>query len=131
MPPVGSHIETPADEPEMNDNTVPLVPLGKSGSMDQTKTNRQPTEPDQNQAQGTLNGQPQGLNLTNATNAPQSQSTVNSTSADPNSSIAPVAVRPEASQEVTGETTMTKPGQQILLGTSPYQGQQQYHFHIF
>ncbi len=124
VPPVGSHIETPADEPEMNDNTVPLVPLGKSGSMDQTKTNRQPTEPDQNQAQGTLNVQPQGLNLTNATKAPQSQATVNSTSADPNSSIASVPVRPEGSQEVTGETTVAEPGHQGLKKQSYGQDQE-------
>lgn len=116
VPPVGSHIETPANEPEMPDNTVPLVPLGKSDSMDQTETNRQSTEPDQNQAQGTLNVQPQGLNLTNATKAPQSQATGDSTSAapTPNSSIAPVPIRPGESQEVTGETTVAKPGHQGL-----------------
>lgn len=123
VPPVGSHIETPANEAEMNDNTVPLVPLGKSGSMDQAETNRQPTEPGQNQAQGTLNVQPQGLNLANATKAPQSQATVNSTSAAPNSSIAPVPVRPEASQEVTGDTTVAKSGHQGLK-TKSY-GQEQ------
>ena len=116
VPPVGSHIETPANEPEMPDNTVSLDPLGKSDSMDQTETNRQSTEPDQNQAQGTLNVQPQGLNLTNATKAPQSQATGDSTSAapTPNSSIAPVPVRPGESQEVTGETTVAKPGHQGL-----------------
>lgn len=126
VPPVGSHIETPADEPEMNDNTVPLVPLGKSGSMDQTKTNRQPTEPDQNQSQGTLNVQPQGLNLTNATKAPQSQATGDSTSSapTPNSSIAPVPVRPGEGHEVTGETTMTKPGHQGLKNQSYGQDQE-------
>lgn len=124
VPPFGNHIEPPADEPEMNDNTVPLVPLGKSGSMYQTEENRQPTEPGQNQSQGTLNGQPQGLNLTNATKAPRAQATVNSTSADPNSSIASVPVRPEGSQEVTGETTVAEPGHQGLKKQSYGQDQE-------
>ncbi len=118
--PVGRHIETPANEPEVPDNTVPLVPLGKSGSMDQTEENRQPTEPDQNQSQGTLNVQPQGLNLTNATKAPQSQATGDSTSSapTPNSSIAPVPVRPGESHEVTGGTNVAKPGHQGLKNQS-------------
>ena len=123
--PVGSHIETPANEAEMNDNTVPLVPLGKSGSMDQADTNRQPTEPGQNQAQGTLNVQPQGLNLTNATKGPQSQATGDSTSAAPTSSIAPLPVRPEASQEVTGDTNVAKPVHQGLKNQAIDQGQPQ------
>lgn len=124
--PVGSHIETPANEPEVPDNTVPLVPLGKSGSMDQTEENRQPTEPDQNQSQGTLNVQPQGLNLTNATKAPQSQATGDSTSSapTPNSSIAPVPVRPGESHEVTGETNVAKPGHQGLKNKSYGQDQE-------
>lgn len=126
VPPVGSHIETPANEPEMPDNTVPLVPLGKSGSIDQTEANRQPTEPDQNQSQGTLNVQPQGLILTNATKAPQSQATGDSTSAapTPNKSIAPVPVRPGESQEVTGETNVAKPGHQGLKNQSYGQDQE-------
>lgn len=132
VPPVGSHIETPANEAEkhdneveMHNNTVPLVPLGKkSGSMDLAETNRQPTEPGHNQSQGTVNVQQQGFDLTNATKAPQSQATVNSSSSDPNSSIAPVPVRPGESQEVTGETNVAKPGHQGLKNQSYGQDQE-------